>query len=296
MTKVLLQTTIPPTEDDWHIGRFSLVRDFLADATDESNAKLFDVTARDIERGADGNDKVLPRLGESEFDELWLFAVDVGDGLTEADKKGIVRFQQRGGGLLLTRDHMDLGSCICSLGRVGAAHIFHTNQQDPDESRRRIDDDVTTYISFPNYHSGANGDYQIIQPTQNLREVYKPLLQKPDGSLIERFPSHPHEGDVYLPEDSETGQIIAVGNSKLTGRNFNLIIAFDREADESGNLLGRSIAESSFHHFADYNWDTTKGCPTFVTEKTGDGFAKNPEALGDVKQYVKNAALWLANN
>jgi hypothetical protein len=293
MIKVLLQTTIPQTEDDWHIGRFSLVRDFLANAVDESGANLFEVAARDIEKDADGNDKVLSRLDESDFNELWLFAVDVGDGLTDADKQGIVRFQQRGGGLLLTRDHQDLGSCICSLGRVGAAHIFHTNQQDPDETRRCIDDNISTYISF---HSGANGDFQIIKPIQSLRDVYKPLLQKPDGSLIEHFPAHPHEGDVYLPQDSETGQIIAVGNSKLTGRSFNLIIAFDREPDENGNLLGRSIAESSFHHFADYNWDTTKGCPTFVTEEPGDGFAKNPEALKDVKQYVKNAALWLANN
>ena len=29
-TKVLLQTTIPFTEDDWHIGRFSLLHDYLA--------------------------------------------------------------------------------------------------------------------------------------------------------------------------------------------------------------------------------------------------------------------------
>ena len=27
---VLLQTTIEPTENDWHIGRFSMLRDYLA--------------------------------------------------------------------------------------------------------------------------------------------------------------------------------------------------------------------------------------------------------------------------
>ncbi len=28
-SKILLQTTIPYTENDWHIGRFSLLRDHL---------------------------------------------------------------------------------------------------------------------------------------------------------------------------------------------------------------------------------------------------------------------------
>ena len=33
-TKILLQTTIPFTENDWHIGRFSLLRDYLANLAD----------------------------------------------------------------------------------------------------------------------------------------------------------------------------------------------------------------------------------------------------------------------
>lgn len=294
MIKILLQTTIPTTEDDWHIGRFSMLHDYFAEATDGNGNRLFEVTARDVEKDADGNDKILSRLDETDFDEIWLFAVDVGDGLTDADQQGISRFQQRGGGLLLTRDHQDLGSCICTIGNVGSAHIFHSKQQDADESRRCNDDNVTTSISFPNYHSGANGDYQTIHPTQNLRDAFKPLLQNQNGGLIERFPSHPHEGDVCLPKNSETAQIIATGTSQTTGRNFNLIVAADREVDKDGNELGRAIAESSFHHFCDYNWDTNAGCPGFVSEPPGDGFAKNPEALNDVKQYVKNAAVWLA--
>ena len=42
-TKILLQTTIPFTEDDWHIGRFSLLREQLA------GEPGFVVTARDRE-------------------------------------------------------------------------------------------------------------------------------------------------------------------------------------------------------------------------------------------------------
>jgi hypothetical protein len=47
--------------------------------------------------------------------------------------------------------------------------------------------------------------------------------------------------------------------SKVTHRPFNLIIAFEQRRDNHGNLLGQAIAESSFHHFVDYNWDTSKG-------------------------------------
>jgi hypothetical protein len=57
---------------------------------------------------------------------------------------------------------------------------------------------------------------------------------------------------------------------------------------------GPAIAESSFHHFVDYNWDTRCGCPSFVSETPGTGFAHEPAALSDTHRYVLNAALWLA--
>ena len=120
---------------------------------------LCEVTARDRVTNADGDDEVLSRLDTTDFDELWLFAVDAGDGLTEADCQGITCFRQRGGGILSTRDHEDLGSSLCTLGGIGRAHFFHSKHQDPDESRRERDDYETTHISWPNYHSGSNGDY-----------------------------------------------------------------------------------------------------------------------------------------
>ena len=45
--KILLQTTIPFTENDWHIGRFSLLRDYLANLADGEGRPLDDVAARD---------------------------------------------------------------------------------------------------------------------------------------------------------------------------------------------------------------------------------------------------------
>lgn len=290
--RILLQTTIPKTEDDWHIGRFRLLHDHLASLTDEAGKPLCAVTARNIEHNADGDDAVLSRLDSSDFDELWLFAVDTGKGLTTGDCEGITRFRQRGGGILATRDHQDLGSSLCTLGGIGRAHFFHTQNPEPDETRHAVDDNVTKNISWPNYHSGSNGDYQKITATEPVHD----LLRNPSSAsgVIEFFPSHPHEGAVGVPEGESHARVIATGKSQVSGHDFNLIVAFERATDDHGNTLGRAIAESSFHHLVDYNWDTEAGCPGFVEESPGDGYKKEPRALEDIKTYVGNAALWLA--
>lgn len=288
--RILLQTTIPQTEDDWSIERFSLLSEHLSSIKDELGRPICEVTARN--REGDGDDAVLSALDESAFDELWLFAVDTGQGLTKKDCEGITRFRQRGGGILVTRDHEDLGSSVCTLGGVGRAHFFHTQNPEPDEERRRPDDTATKNIQWPNYHSGSNGDYQRITPVEPVHE----LLRNPASSsrVIEFFPAHPHEGAVGVPQDEKAARVIALGHSQTTGRPFNLIVAFERATDTHGNTLGRAIAESSFHHLVDYNWDTAAGCPSFVAEAPGDEIEREPARLEDIKTYVRNAALWLA--
>jgi hypothetical protein len=235
---------------------------------------------------------VLCRLDTTDFDELWLFAVDAGDGLSEADCRGITRFRRRGGGILSTRDHQDLGSSLCTLGGVGRAHFFHSKHPDPDETRHVRDDQDTKDISWPNYHSGSNGDYQSVTTVEPVHELMRNTSSS--SGRIEYFPAHPHEGGVGVPEDESHARVIATGVSVVTKRPFNLIVAFEKAQDSHGNLLGRAIAESSFHHFVDYNWDTSMGCPSFLAEPPGDQIKREPERLEDVKAYARNLALWLA--
>ena len=288
---ILLQTTIPFAEDDWNIHRFSLLADHLASIKDESGARLYEVTTRNRETNAQGDDVVLSELHSSHFDQLWLFAVEVGKGLTPNDCSGITRFYQRGGGLLTTRDHQDLGASLCTLGGIGRAHFFHSNNLDPDQSRHVADDQDTTSILWPNYHSGSNGNYQKITPTEPLHE----LLRNEDNAsgAIEYFPAHPHEGSVGVPEGEDHARVIATSRSQTTGRDFNLIVALERTDHPERGLSGRAIAESSFHHFVDYNWDTSKGCPSFLLEPPGDEIHRDPAKLNDVKTYVRNVARWL---
>jgi hypothetical protein len=291
-TRILLQNTIPDIEDDWNIDRFSLLREHLSSIQDESGNAMFEVTARNREESPAGNDHILSTLDETDFDELWLFAVDVGNGLSVSDCKGITRFRQRGGSIMATRDHQDLGSSLCTLGGVGAAHFFHSKQQEPDASRHERDDQGNQDISWPNYHSGANGDYQSIAVVEPIHEVMKSSTNA--SGVIEYFPSHPHEGVVGVPEGETSARVVATGRSQTTGNSFNLVVAFERAEDEHGNNLGRAIAESSFHHFVDYNWDTSKGCPSFLTEPPGHQIENDPSKLEDIKTYVRNVAVWLA--
>lgn len=286
---ILLQTTIPTVEDDWNIDRFSLLREHLASIKNGDDTPAYKVTARNREVNAEGDDAVLSVLDETDFDELWLFAVDTGEGLTAADCQGITRFHQRGGGIMTTRDHEDLGSSLCTLGGVGRAHFFHSQHQDPDSARHVRDDQVSTTINWPNYHSGSNGDYQKVKAVEPVHE----LLRRGSG-VIEYFPAHPHEGSVGVPEDEERARVIATSVSQVTSRDFNLAVVFERRDDSHGNRLGRAVAESSFHHFVDYNWDTSKGCPSFLYEPPGDEIHRHPERLADIKTYVANIARWLA--
>lgn len=282
---ILLQTTIEPTENDWHIERFSMLKNYLASLQDADGSRLFRVTARDRDPiGAP--DRVLSSLERSDFDELWLFAVDTGEGLHDDDRAGILAFRARGGGVMITRDHMDLGCSICTLGSIGAAHVFHThNALNPVPPP---DDRVTSYIHWPNFHSGANGDYQQVQAVEPVHPVMRD--EDSETGTVMYLPAHPHEGAVVAPPSASHARVIATSRSRASGQPFNIAVAF-----EAANGEGRAIAESTFHHFADYNWDPDRGCPNFVSETPVYNLPNSPRAMASVHRYVRNVALWLAS-
>src|SRR5260370_25569118 len=260
--RILLQTTTPAEPNSWSIDSLSLLRQELETGRVQDQPTI--VAARNREVSSSGSDPVLLGIDRSDFDELWLFALDVGAGLSADECAAIGRFRRRGGGLLTARDHQDMGASLCSLGGVGDANHFYSRNPEPETSRQQVDDRETTTISWPNYTSGRNGDFQRIAAVEPVH----PLLRDPENPnrTLEFFPSHPHEGAVSAPPGDRSVRAIAVGYSVSSGRPFNLVVAFESSRDGDGNALGRAAAHSSFHHFADYNLDTPKGAPSFVTE------------------------------
>lgn len=86
-----------------------------------------------------------------------------------------------------------------------------------------------------------------------------------------------------------TARGIATGKSDITDRQFNIAFAF-----ESSDTGEPAIAQSTFHHFADYNWYPAAGAPSFVSEPPGDALSHSPEARRSTLRYARNLALWLA--
>ena len=281
MSRILLQTTIERCDDDWDVARFSLL-------ADELRAAGHEVTARNrADRNYD--DPILSQLDSLEFDQLWLMAVDIGDGLSAADAAGITRFRGNGGGVLVARDHQDLGRSVLKLGSLGLVNHFHSENADPTD--RRDDDRDTPEISWPNYHSGANGDYQPVVQVGRAHDLLRSTRSA--SGHIEWFPAHPHEGCVSANVPGAT--VLAQGRSSATGRYFNLAVLLDGERTVDGQPLARAIAESTFHHFADYNWDLDRGAPSFVTEPPGSQIKADPSHLAVFKDYVRNIAHWLVH-
>ena len=60
--------------------------------------------------------------------------------------------------------------------------------------RHCFDDSETPTVSWPNYRSGAIGDFQVIEIVGELH----PVLMDPEaeGSVLRYLPAHPHEGVV----------------------------------------------------------------------------------------------------
>jgi len=287
MKRILLQTTIAYEPDNWSIDRFSILTDLLSRIEDEFGNKKFQVTARNREGLPSGDDRILSKLDETDFDQLWLFGVDVGGGLGPRDCEAIGRFRQRGGAVLTSRDHQDLGISFCTLGGIGAANHFHSRNPEPDIERRVGDDRDTPSILWPNYHSGSNGDFQSVEAIKPLHAIMQ-NSKNPSGR-IEFLPAHPHEGAITVPSDAqEYSGTVATGKSLATGRPFNIAIAFE------GNGTGRAVVDSSFHHFADYNLDPRRGCPSFVTEACSYRILENVQAAADARTYARNIALWLS--
>jgi len=281
---ILLKTTIGAVADDWNVARFSLLAAHLRTLRDARGELRYEVFARDRVENATGDDRDLALAATGAYAQVWRIAADPVGALTETDIENIKGFRRAGGGILLTRDHQDLGACVTKLGALGATQYFQSVNPDPEPARRCRDDRGTPSISWPNFHSGANGDLQRVTPVEPVHV----LMKRPRGGVIQQLPAHPHEGAVGAPDAlGGSARVVAQGCSTTSGTVFNLCVA----VEEAGQ--GRAVSDSSFHHFCDYNWDPRLGCPSFVDETPGFEVLTRPRALDDVHSYVENIAAWL---
>ena len=67
-TRILLKTTIGAIENDWNVGRFSLLAEHLRSLRDASGTPLYEVVARNRAENAAGDDVDLAELADGAYD------------------------------------------------------------------------------------------------------------------------------------------------------------------------------------------------------------------------------------
>jgi hypothetical protein len=258
MARILIQSTLPDGEGEWHVGRFSSLVDLLCTAG-------HDVVARNRQPREDGNDPVLATLATSSFDQLWLFAADSGNGLAPADVRGVLRFRERGGGLFTSRDRENVGLSLLNLGTVGRVNHFRTYNR---PSRRH------RFRAALNRRNGEDTFERIIA-LEPVHEVLR-TRQSPSG-VIEYFPAATHDTAISVPPNTPFARVIAIAADAESDASANVAIAIDGERCHDGTVCGRAVATASLHHFANGRWNG------------------HPEGPSEVfKDFARNIARWLA--
>ncbi|HZT12030.1 MAG TPA: hypothetical protein VFA29_04480 [Candidatus Baltobacteraceae bacterium] len=252
--KILLQTTIERFNGEWDVAKFSKLAQVLGD---DGHV----VVCRNREPGDDGSDPVLSTLEDSDFDQLWLMAVDRGNALSPKDVRSILRFRERGGGILTAREDENIGSSLLNLGTLGAVNHFKTY------NRTRSTRSKT----------GLPGPaWRRVVALEPVHEVLR-SSKSPTG-VLEYLPAHPHDGAISVPEHLPYARAIAATAADGEQEMIDLAIAIENEQSIDGHACGRAIAVSSIHHFADPDWD----------------MIRDPASLEAHKDYARNIARWLS--
>jgi hypothetical protein len=71
-----------------------MLAEILSGSRDDLGNRKFEVVSRNRDNQGNGDDSVLAGLDESDFDQLWLFGVDVGGGITPKECEAISQFRE----------------------------------------------------------------------------------------------------------------------------------------------------------------------------------------------------------
>jgi hypothetical protein len=177
--------------------------------------------------GSNTNPRTVARLENFDFskgnlgnyDQIWLFGILSGSGLTGAEKTALEGFMNGGGGLFATGDHGSLGSAMgANLLRVGDmrhwADFPTSGTSDPLNEvsmqgvRRNDTNRPLPGDPFATQFNRQSDDIpQVIMPRVFAGGLPHPLLSIPaskrPSQIIDIMPDHPHEGQCK-PEASFT--------------------------------------------------------------------------------------------
>ena len=284
MANALLQITIPQSDDDWGSDRFSILRENI-----EIGLRQNDPGASCIGQTYPTDEADIKALHENlsagHYSQVWLIGADVGDTPGASFYQALEAARSKGTSIVYARDHADLGasvrSCSASLQSLGQTNQFHSLDANPDPERPEYVNPDCPGIQWPCVFTGQNGGVQLVDKVL----VDHPILAF-DSLMADALviPAHPHEG-VLIPSHPDQ-KVLLQGYSVLSGASQISAVIEDQPG------AGAVLAHSTFHHFADFNLDVSKGCPSFVTDPPSSQIADNPWMLDDIRNYIRSAAAY----
>jgi hypothetical protein len=274
--RALVQTTIPHDPGDWCVHRFGM----LVEQIRRSGQKVdpeFDVACQDYP--ADSSERAIlhQQLSDGYFGQVWLMAPDLDNGPDQDFFEALEAAVQAGTHLILARDHTDLGSSLLKLSGllqpVTRTQVFLRSSSDQPDLNEYVNAQCPG-IQTPCVMTGQNGGVQICR-----KRADHPLLDFQTlipGHVV--MPAHPHEGVILRTTPSQT--VLLSSYSVRSGREQ--ITAILDETSAAGWVLHHS----TFHHFADFNLDVTKGAPSFVLDPSSSQVQDSPMLLQDLFAYL----------
>ena len=287
-----------------------------------------EVVARDRNEG--GTDGAFDDLTIGRFDALFLFGIrGETSALTNPAWTRIARFMEAGGGVFATGDHEDLGAGMSgALPRVRAMR-FWASTETPDvrdntrlttnlpgsDRRYEFADQADAHPQRLYANFAVGSDVPVLAPPvpTSARNPH-PLVRMSDGSALDVYPDHPHEGECRLPDDLTTtfdldgearaewpgnGPFVAFGprpravaytmsagngfdgsggpKTAVTPRSFISIAAYNGHV--AG--VGRVVTDATWHHYVNINLDGMR-----------PGEVPNPD-MRRIERFWSNLVTWL---
>ena len=274
----LLQTTIGADPDDWCVERFSLLAELIQSAG-QAHTPGFQLQVQNHPQQPEDRLALQGQLREGAFDQVWLIAPDLENGPEPAFFEALEAAVTAGTHLVVATDHTDLGSCLLQLqgclGSVARTQVFGRDWPELPSDREYVNADCPG-ITRPCVVTGQNGGVQICRKrSEHPILAFETMIE---GHLI--LPAHPHEG--VLQPQGATQQVLLSSHSISSGREQITAILDEDPASGRGVVLHHS----TFHHFADFNQDVSRGCPSFVLDPPSSQIQSSPALLNDLKAYV----------
>lgn len=225
-----------------------------------------------------------------QYHEVWflLLSADPADELTSDEAAALRAWMDRGGGVLIAGDHstrlyragvLEYEGVGQAIGRrVPRARRMRLWDAPPDDTVDAFD---TTDIALDrrNDPSAREKDANTQRLLIPLRDGEPhPIFVGPGTALLDRWPDHRHEGRVVEPGTADVPdaappyrdewlgaqhgpKIVARSVDWRRGESHPVLAVWDGHSlppadDGAPRSAGRIVADSSWHHYIDYNLDS----------------------------------------